>query len=387
MENEKMKNWKLTTAIAVTAVATAALAFLYGKDEDKTEQPGQEKKAEISWDFLPEVIATYGDKKITRDEFVGLIKEISSSFPGGPSSENLNPDVIKAIAPQIAKTMIDKKILLDMAEADGIKPSPELFAQEFDESMKSAPQDKIAQFKEALATEGKTIESYRDELAKTPIAQEDTAINRWIKTKVSASISVPEEEAKKYYDEHQDSFTKDESVNASHILIKSKSGSEEDMDAAKKRCGEIKSDIDGGKTSFEKAAEEFSDCPSGKSAKGNLGEFGRGKMIKEFEDVAFAMKTGELSDPVKTIHGYHIIKLLGHSDKTTTPYAEVGGKISDYLKQDQVERKVKDMLDKKKAELNVKINLPESKMPTMPMLPPESIQNAEPEQAPAKEGK
>ncbi len=364
-----MKNWKLTSAIALTAVATAALAYLYGKEDEKPQESApvsataESKVDKINWDFLPEVIASYGNKNISRDDLIKIIEEISSSFPGGAQQHKLNPDMIKAIAPKIVNTMIDKKILLEIAEMDGIKPSPELVTEEFDDMLKTVPEAKIEEFKQTLTAQGTNIEQYRNDLAKKSLAQDDAAINRWIKSKIVSSIKVLDEDVKKYYDGHPENFEHNESVNASHILIKSKSDSEEDMNAAKKRCVELKADIDKGSCTFEKTAEDFSDCPSGKKAQGNLGEFERGSMIKEFEDVAFGMKDGALSEPVKTIYGYHIIKRIGHKDKSVIPLADVSAKISDYLKQEQIETKVKEILEKKKTELNVKIFLPEQAVP------------------------
>lgn len=87
-------------------------------------------------------------------------------------------------------------------------------------------------------------------------------------------------------------------VKASHILVATE-------DEAKK----ILEDIRAGKMSFEDAAKKFSKCPSGAEG-GDLGYFGRGMMIKEFEDAAFATAAGEISAPVKTQFGWHLIKVV-----------------------------------------------------------------------------
>ena len=87
-------------------------------------------------------------------------------------------------------------------------------------------------------------------------------------------------------------------VNASHILVKTEQ-------EALSLLFDIKRKV----LSFEDAALKFSLCPSKKN-NGNLGWFGRGQMVKEFEDAAFAMQKGELSRPVKTQFGWHIIKLV-----------------------------------------------------------------------------
>ncbi len=86
-------------------------------------------------------------------------------------------------------------------------------------------------------------------------------------------------------------------VKASHILVKT------DTEA-----GSLLFDIKRGTITFEDAARSKSICPSGKKG-GDLGWFGRGQMIKEFEDAAFSMQKGELSKPVKTKFGWHIIRV------------------------------------------------------------------------------
>ena len=86
-------------------------------------------------------------------------------------------------------------------------------------------------------------------------------------------------------------------IHCAHILVKTKQEAQNILDRVKK--GE----------KFGKLAKEVSICPSRKRG-GDLGSFGRGQMIKEFENAAFALQKGEISEIVKTKHGYHIIKRL-----------------------------------------------------------------------------
>ena len=93
-------------------------------------------------------------------------------------------------------------------------------------------------------------------------------------------------------------------VRASHVLVKTE-------DEAKK----LREDINAGKISFEDAARQISHCPSGHEG-GDLGFFKRGVMVKPFEDAAFAMKEiGEVSEPVETQFGWHLIQLTGMIDE------------------------------------------------------------------------
>ena len=92
-------------------------------------------------------------------------------------------------------------------------------------------------------------------------------------------------------------------VRAEHILVLSK-----------EQADSLKTKIDNGEITFEEAAKEFSQCPSG-SRGGDLGYFGRGMMVKPFEDATFAMKEiGEISNPVETQFGWHLIQLTGMID-------------------------------------------------------------------------
>ncbi|MBQ7450609.1 peptidylprolyl isomerase [bacterium] len=88
-------------------------------------------------------------------------------------------------------------------------------------------------------------------------------------------------------------------VKASHILVNSEA-----------QALRLKADIEEGKITFEEAAKKYSQCPSGQNG-GDLGFFGRGMMVKEFEDAAFSLPLGKVSNPVKTQFGYHLIKVTG----------------------------------------------------------------------------
>ena len=87
-------------------------------------------------------------------------------------------------------------------------------------------------------------------------------------------------------------------IRASHILVEKQS-------QAIKVLGELKAGGD-----FRELAKKYSTCPSGKRG-GDLGQFGRGQMVREFEQAAFALKPGQVSEPVKTQFGYHVIKRTG----------------------------------------------------------------------------
>ena len=156
--------------------------------------------------------------------------------------------------------------------------------------------------------------------------------------KVLGDIEVSEEEAKNFYETNQKHFVKDATVSAKHILVEK----EED-------CQAILASINSGEKTFEDAAKEFSTCPS-KAQGGDLGEFGKGQMVKEFEDAAFAAEVGAVVGPVKTQFGYHLIKVEKKSEASVMPFAEVGERIRANL----LQRKQSAVYTEKVAELRKK---------------------------------
>ncbi len=151
-------------------------------------------------------------------------------------------------------------------------------------------------------------------------------------------ITITDEEAKDYYDANQNQFLTGETVQAKHILV-----DEED------KCNEILELITKGEKSFEDAAKELSTCPSGQKG-GDLGSFGRGQMVKEFEDAAFSAEIGHIVGPVKTQFGYHLIKVEQKNDAQASSFENV----AESIKQTLMKQKQNDVYAKKIKELKEK---------------------------------
>ena len=131
--------------------------------------------------------------------------------------------------------------------------------------------------------------------------------------------TVTDEEAEKFYNENTEQFNKGATVSAKHILTK-----EED------KSKEILEKLNNGEISFEEAAAEYSTCPSGQRG-GNLGEFGKGQMVKEFEDAAFSAEIGKIVGPVKSQFGYHLIKVESRTEEQPVAFEEVKENIKNSL--------------------------------------------------------
>ena len=156
-------------------------------------------------------------------------------------------------------------------------------------------------------------------------------------TKCIQSVRVTEEEVRAYYDAHKDDLQAEESVNASHILVDSE-----------EKANSILADIRAGKISFEDAARQYSTCPSGKQG-GSLGDFARGQMVPEFDQAVFALQEGELTGPVKTQFGSHLIRMNKKNEATPISYAD----IREELYQQVMQEKQQEAYQKKINQLKI----------------------------------
>jgi peptidyl-prolyl cis-trans isomerase C len=153
-----------------------------------------------------------------------------------------------------------------------------------------------------------------------------TIVSTLLKREIEEKAAITDNEVREFYDKHRDNFKSGLEIKAQHILVDTE---EEAEDLLKKIMK---------KESFSELAKTFSKDKSTAVNGGDLGYFGRGRMVPEFENVAFSLKVGEVSDPVKSQFGYHIIKVTDKKE----------GKIRDFNEvKDTIERRLK--VDKQKS--------------------------------------
>ena len=171
---------------------------------------------------------------------------------------------------------------------------------------------------------------------------EENVLKQYVINKILTSVKLTEEEKKAFYEAQKQSFSKPETANAKHILVDSE-----------EKANDILGKINAGDVSFEDAAKEHSTCPS-KNNGGDLGTFGRGQMVPEFEEAVFNMNNGEVSGPVKTQFGYHLIKVDAKNEPKTSEFDEVKDKIVQQLIQQSQEKKYVDVMKELEAKYEVK---------------------------------
>jgi peptidyl-prolyl cis-trans isomerase D len=146
-------------------------------------------------------------------------------------------------------------------------------------------------------------------------------------------VSVTDDEIKQYYTEHQAEFGSQEQRQAAHILITvAKQATDAEKQAAQAKAEKVLQQVRQSPAQFAALAKQYSQDPGSAANGGDLGMFGRGAMVKPFEDSVFSLKVGEVSGLVQTDFGYHIIKLLAVKPAKIQALSEVKGIIAQRLK-------------------------------------------------------
>lgn len=191
---------------------------------------------------------------------------------------------------------------------------------------------------EALKAQLKTSGSTADDLKKD--------IKTYLITKkiIEPTITVSDTEISQYFEQNKASFAQKEQVEASHILVKDKA-------TADKVWKELKAGGD-----FAKLAKQYS-MDSTAANGGQLGYFGKGQMVPAFEKVAFSLGINEISKPVKTEYGYHIIKVTGKKEAKEPNLEDNKAAIKEALKNQKMQSAYATWLEQKKAEYKITNNL------------------------------
>lgn len=265
------------------------------------------------------IVARVNGKEITLAELNQAKKIILANKPG----LQIPPLLHKDFEMQALNQLISSELLFQASQKLEIKDLDKQAEAKLAEIKKRFPdsQDYARELQKIGVDEKGMLESTR----------RDLAIAYFINTKIAPDIKVSEEEIKKFYEQNPDKFRQGEQVRASHILIgiDSKAGSEAQK-AARQKAEKLHKELEDG-ADFAKLAKDNSTCPSSNQG-GDLGYFGKGRMVPQFEQAAFALQPGGLSGVVETQFGYHIIKLADRKTAEEIPLSAARGKIENYLR-------------------------------------------------------
>jgi peptidyl-prolyl cis-trans isomerase C len=291
------------------------------------------------------VLAKVNGVAITRGERDRALQEILAQG-GGRGGQQPTPEMM----PQMENAALDQLINIEVLYQKGKKLTVKDLEQKVDEKVgqtrKQFPSQ--ADFEKALKGANITENKLKD------LARRNIVIDNLMQKEVFSKITVTEADAKKFYDDNPDKFKMPERTQASHILISAdQKATPEDKKKAKEKAEAIRKRVAKGED-FATVAKAESNCPSAAKG-GDLGYFGKGQMVPEFEKAAAALKLGELSDVVESPFGYHIIKVMDRKPADTVKFAEVKDKIEDYLKGQKAQKPMSDYVEKIKKEAKVEI--------------------------------
>lgn len=216
-----------------------------------------------------------------------------------------DPALLKSLSSQMLQRMIDEKMLLIKADEDTIRADEDRVEQILTQQVNN--------FIQQVGSQEKLEEYYGMPLPKIKKEMRQQIENRLIieqlRQKRFSNIKVSRREVENFYEQYQDSLPNvDETIDISHILIQV-TPSDESYQAAFDKITRIKEMLAEGQD-FTTLAKQYSEDPSVASNNGDLGWVSRGDLVKEFEEAAFALKDGEISDIVQTQFGFHLIQLV-----------------------------------------------------------------------------
>jgi peptidyl-prolyl cis-trans isomerase SurA len=342
------------TRLCLTAVALACLPALAA---------GQ---------VVEEIIARVNNQIITRSEFNRskdqLRDEVKQQDPN--SADKVYADKEK----NVLRDLIDQQLLLDKGKDLGITGDTELI-KHLDQMRKDMKLDSLEALEKEAEKQGISWEDFKQQQKNQIITQ------KVIGEEVSSKLSISKEEAEKFYDDHKNELEQPEFIRLAEILVAPKTTSitpapaagtdrsapaaqnpQEDaakqaadpaaLAAAEAKAKDLLKQIHDG-ANFEDVAKKYSDGPSAADG-GALGMFKRGQLAKELEDKTFAMKSGDVTDVIRTKQGFVILKVLDHQQAGIPPLKDAMPKIQDALYYEKLQPALRAYLTKLREDAYIK---------------------------------
>jgi parvulin-like peptidyl-prolyl isomerase len=344
---------RITLGILLAALALAASACGGGSDSVPSGSIAVVDGTEISEGDLDELIAQ------AKKGYEAQKQE----FPKAGTPE------FQSIQTQYVAYLVELEEFRQAAEELGVSVTDEDVDKAEQELIKDRFDGKRAEYEKALEAQGFTAEQYREK------ALAVSALSKKIFDEVTKGAKVTEQEILAYYTQNQSQYGTPESRDVRHILIAEKSeGDKVDFAASKAKADDIYAQLEAG-ADFAALAKSSSADPGSKDSGGKL-TISRGQTVPEFDKISFELDTGELSKPVKTQYGYHVIEAVSDVRKAqTTPIDKVRATIRATLLQQKRNEEMQAWVEDLKADYEGKVSYAAGyEPPELPEAPTETTE-------------
>jgi peptidyl-prolyl cis-trans isomerase C len=291
---------------------------------------------------LPEVLARVNGETVSKAEFDRAVTALEARN-GGPVPAEQRDRILREMLDQI----VSFKLLIQESRARKIAPTDAEVEARVKEIQSQFPNEDA--LKQMLAARKTTLEQVRADI------RQDLTVQKLIESEVADKVAVKPEQLTDFYAKNPDQFKQPERVRASHILIMvPKAADAAAKTAARTKAADILKDVKAGKD-FAALAKQHSQDPGSAQNGGDLGFFQQGQMVGPFNDVAFKLAPGTVSDLVETEFGFHIIKVAEKQPARAVPLEEVRPRLEQFLERQNREQQTDAFVDGLKAKGKIEI--------------------------------
>ena len=317
---------------------------------------------------LPDnAVAQVGDVYVTQEQLDARVADFEAQYAGSIPDEATDPEGYKEFTKDVLDYLITYEVVTQNAEELAIAVTDEEVQTEIDSILEQSFGGDQAQFDEALKAQNMTVEQLKVNYKESMLLQKAYE-------EVTKDITtVPDADIAAYYEENKADYFVDETRTARHILISpsaeedssttsttaagdttttTAAPTEADWEDALSEAEKVRQElVDGG--DWTALAAEYSDDPGSKEAGGELGVVSKGQMVPEFDESVFSLAKDEISQPIKTSYGYHIIQVTEITEAKQYTLDEVKEDITSNLVNEKKGEVWQEWLDSIRTKLGV----------------------------------
>jgi peptidyl-prolyl cis-trans isomerase SurA len=276
--------------------------------------------AQAKGTVIEEIVVRVNNSAITLSDIQkaeqSMHEEIVHDCQGCPPEKV--DEIYKEKQKDLLRDLIDQALLVERSKDMGISVETDVIKR-LDEIRKQNNLGSMEEFEKAVESQGMGWEDFKAQIRNSLLTQEV------IRREVGSHINIPNEDVKKYYDEHQKDFIRPEQVALSEIFLSTEGKSPEEMASVEKKAEDLRNRVVKGED-FNEIAKHFSEGSTAKDG-GVLGVFEHGQLSKQLEDIAFKMDKGQMTDVIQTKTGFEVLRVEAHFQAGLQPLDKVENEI------------------------------------------------------------